>query len=649
MYGKHLALLIVALGFALGGRLFACEEPAKSAAPDPRYPVDGGSKRSQYAVAEDDLYKSPISVLYSADRLYVVCEESKEVLCIDPATGRVVARAEVGRHPFGITASPDGRRLYVSNRRDGTISVLEPGGDRLKVLNTFRVGDAPHGLVTDASGEVLYVANTHTDDVALIDTKSLKEIKRLAAGRYPFEVARSPDGKRIYVSSVLSASVPFRAPPEVEITFIDTASRAVVDRRRLPSTVISQGITVTPDSRFVVVALELPKNLLPETQMFQGWMVTHGVAILEAEEGGRSAFLLLDEPHLYFANAYGVRFSPDGGFLYVSSSGVDTVSVVDFSRVAEILKLENGKIGITDEEIERYARHLGLSSEHVVARLPTRNDPMGIAVAPDQLWVAERLNDTVAVFDTDSRQQVLSVDLGGPRVVTPLRRGAQLFNSAQVSFQRQLSCTTCHPENHLDGLTYDIGLDGIGQNLVDNRTMRGIADTGPFKWSGKNPTIARQEGPRAAQLFFRSHGFEADDNECVVQFIESLPVLENRFRPARKYNEFQRRGKVLFERDRTTDGRYIPIQNRCVTCHPAPYYSDGLKHNVGTKAEHDTDPYFDTPQLNNVHLQAPYLHDGRCYSLEEIWTRFNPDDTHGQTNDMTKEMLNDLIEYLKTL
>jgi len=241
------------------------------------------------------------------------------------------------------------------------------------------------------------------------------------------------------------------------------------------------------------------------------------------------------------------------------------------------------------------------------------------------------------------------IDLGGPKVETALRRGERLFNHASVSFQQQLSCTTCHPENHLDGLSYDIGLDGMGLNLVDNRTMRGIAGTGPFKWNGKNPTIARQEGPRAAQLFFRSHGFEEKDNECVVKFIESLPLLENRFRPQRKYTEFQRRGKNLFERGLTRDGRYIPIGNRCITCHPPPYYTDGLRHDVGTKASHDLDGEFDTPQVNNIHLQAPYLHDGRCYTLEEIWTIFNPDDTHGQTNDMTKEMLNDLIEYLKTL
>ena len=49
-----------------------------------------------------------------------------------------------------------------------------------------------------------------------------------------------------------------------------------------------------------------------------------------------------------------------------------------------------------------------------------------------------------------------------------------------------------------------------------------------------------------------------------------------------------------------------------------------------------------------MYLEPPYMHDGRCYSLEEIWTRFNPGDTHGVTNDMTKDQLNALIEYIKT-
>jgi hypothetical protein len=42
------------------------------------------------------------------------------------------------------------------------------------------------------------------------------------------------------------------------------------------------------------------------------------------------------------------------------------------------------------------------------------------------------------------------------------------------------------------------------------------------------------------------------------------------------------------------------------------------------------------------------LHDAAAATLEEIWTKFNPDDRHGRTNDLKKDELNDLIQYLRT-
>ena len=58
---------------------------------------------------------------------------------------------------------------------------------------------------------------------------------------------------------------------------------------------------------------------------------------------------------------------------------------------------------------------------------------------------------------------------------------------------------------------------------------------------------------------------------------------------------------------------------------------------------------FDSPNLNNVYESAPYLHDGSANTLEEIWTLNNDNDEHGVANDMTKNQLNDLVEYLKAL
>jgi cytochrome c peroxidase len=105
----------------------------------------------------------------------------------------------------------------------------------------------------------------------------------------------------------------------------------------------------------------------------------------------------------------------------------------------------------------------------------------------------------------------------------------------------------------------------------------------------------------------------------------------------------------MFERTETADGREIPLELRCATCHFPPYYTDRRVHNVGTRQPDDRGGKFDTPHLSNIYDSAPYLHNGMASTLEEIWTVYNPNDEHGVTNDMTKDQLNDLIEYLKTL
>ena len=612
-----------------------------------------GSRYTQYAEPEDDLYKSPIRLALSKDSklLYVVCENTHEVLAVDTESRRVVNHVKVGKHPFGITFGPDGKRMYVSNRWDDSVSVVDVAS--MQVARIFPVGDDPHAMVTDVTGRYLYVTNMAENDISVIETDNCTEVKRLLAGMYPFDIAKSSDERYIYVANQLSNLVPFRTPPILELTIIDAERQLVVDRRNFFSTVIGQGVVVSPDNRFVVVALELPKNLIPETQIYQGWMVTHGFTITETGQKGRTAYLLLDEPHLYYADPYGIALSPDGRYLYISSSGVDIVSVVDMEKVYALLEVKDGKIGISDETIELYARNLALSSEYVIARIPTGANPKALAIAPDGRWlyVANRLSDSITVIDAQKLQSAGEIDLGGPKKETMLRWGEKLFNYSSISFQKQLSCNTCHPENHLDGLVYDIAIDGgMGLNLVDNRTMQGIAETAPFKWSGKNPTLYRQEGPRAAQLFFRSHGFVADENEAIVRFIESLPIPNSRYLASDgKLNEFQKRGQELFERAYDNLGRYIPVANRCITCHPPPFYTDRMMHDVGSQAYFDTNTDYDTPQLNNIYENTPFMHDGRCYSLEEIWTKFNPDDLHGVTNDMKKEQLNDLIEYMKAL
>jgi YVTN family beta-propeller protein len=299
-----------------------------------------------------------------------------------------------------------------------------------------------------------------------------------------------------------------------------------------------------------------------------------------------------------------------------------------------------------------FPNHLGKPTEFVIAHIPTKHSPRGIIITPDgkKAFAANALDDSLTVIDIETLEAVDRVDLGGPKVITKVRYGERIFHSANVTFHRQFSCHSCHPDGHVDGLTYDIEPDGIGISPVDNRTLRGILDTAPFKWEGTNPSLQRQCGPRLAVFFTRIQPFNPEELSALDNYICTIPRPPNRYRPlGAELTDAQRRGKKMFERTMANDGRIIPKENRCITCHFPPLYTDRQQHDIGTKFWLDRESEFDTPHLSNIYDSAPYLHNGMAETLEEIWTRYNPDDKHGVTNDMTKDQLNDLIEFIKTL
>ena len=169
-----------------------------------------------------------------------------------------------------------------------------------------------------------------------------------------------------------------------------------------------------------------------------------------------------------------------------------------------------------------------------------------------------------------------------------MRRGERLFHNARITFRRQFSCHSCHPDGHVDGLTYDIEPDGIGVDPVDNRTLRGILDTAPFKWSGKNPSFSRQCGARLSSFFTRLEPYTPEELADLDLYICTIPRPPNRYRPlGAPLTDAQRRGKAIFERTRTNDGREIPEINRCATCHFPPLYTDRRLHDVGTRMAFD--------------------------------------------------------------
>jgi len=592
------------------------------------------------------IYKTPVNLAISPNGrlLYVACESSDSVIVVDRATQAKIAEITVGGQPADVTFRPDGMVAYVSNRLDDTVSVIDVVSRR--VLKVLPVGDEPHGLLTDSEGKRLYVLNTSSDDISVYDTGTLTELKRITAGRGPWSLALSPNGGSLLVTNTLSRFVRLRTPPLSEITVITTVDSAVVDRMPLPQANLVQGVAWHPEGEFGLATLNRTKTLVPMTKLTQGWTITNGLAVIWKDEGVVDQ-VLLDEPNFAFSDATDVFFTPDGQWALVTSCTSDRVAVVDVPRLLSILKRA------TLHEIkEVLPNHRGKATEFVVKHIPTERAPRGLTIAPDGrlAYVCNSLDDSLTVIDIATMEAIGRIDLGGPKEISKVRFGERLFNDSKITFQRQFSCHSCHPDGHIDGMIYDIEADGIGVSHVDNRTLRGINDTPPFKWEGTNPSLARQCGARLAVFFTRGAPFTAEELSAVDNYVCTIPRPPNRYRPlGAPLTGAQRRGKAIFERTMTNDGRTIPVDNRCVTCHCPPLYTDRTKRDVGTREKLDRTGLFDVPHLNNIYDSAPYLHNGMAPTLEEIWTVYNPHDKHGVSNDMTKDQLNDLIEYLKTL
>jgi YVTN family beta-propeller protein len=589
-------------------------------------------------------YPSPIEMAMAADgsRLYVVCEGTNEVVEIDPVAGTVLRRVRVGQHPKSIALSTDGRFLYVANSWSDSVSVI--GVAALKVTKELPAGFEPNAAVADAEGRFLYVANRMSNDVSVIDLARGEETKRLLAGKGAAYLTLSPDGRRIYCTHIYPQPGEFRTPPESEVTVIDTRRQMVVERERL---VNAAGVFhVAADHGRLVIAAQLrPKNLIPLAHVEHGWVFGNSLSVFGAGVG-EVVQVPIDELDRYYTPPFALAISPGERELYVSTTGSDSVTVIEIPKMLAFIR------AASPEQRRGMANDLSASANYVSARIPVGRAPKGLALSPDgkRLYVANRTDDTISVVDTAARRVASTISLGRGAKLTAERSGERLFYSARFAFQGHFGCANCHTEATLDGLSWDLEPDGFGVDIVDNRLLEDVADTAPYKWNGGNPDLETECGPRTEKYFYRAQSYSPAELADLVSFIKSIPSRPNRYR--RKDGELtaqQQRGLSIFSRTLTKSGKPIDYNNQCIVCHNGPHYTNLSAVDVGTGKPTDRSPLIDVPQLNNIAASAPYLHDGSARTLEEIWTVFNPHDRHGVTNDLSKDELNDLIEYLKTL
>ena len=141
----------------------------------------------------------------------------------DVASGQLsphaIAEAHPGAGPRHGAFHPDGRRLYLANELDNTVTVYDYDGQQgqlhaLQTLDTLPPG-APENTVADihvsASGSRVYVSNRGHNSVAVFAVGENGSLKNLGfpscGGDWPRNFSLSPDGRYMLVANRFSNEI----------------------------------------------------------------------------------------------------------------------------------------------------------------------------------------------------------------------------------------------------------------------------------------------------------------------------------------------------------------------------------------------------------------------------------------------------------
>jgi YVTN family beta-propeller protein len=288
---------------------------------------------------------------------------------IDPATNKVVGVIHDIEVPHGVTAAPDGTRLYFTNEALHTVDVVD--GSTFAVIARVPLSGRPNNIAISNDGKRVYAGIAQAPGaVDVIDTVALTRAKSIAVKGSIHNVYVTPDGKH-----VVSGSIPGRM-----ITVIDQATETIAwelpmsagirpmafERAADGSTsrIFVQlsdyhGIAVVDfKERKEVTRFETPA-IPGETKHTEGLQAApmHGFAVTPDGK------LLLATSKVY-STMYGyslpdlkpvghvhvgqhpewVALTPDGKRAYVAAAGDNAVSVVDTATLKEIARIPVGQV-----------------------------------------------------------------------------------------------------------------------------------------------------------------------------------------------------------------------------------------------------------------------------------------------------------------
>lgn len=553
----------------------------------------------------------------------VANEDDASIHTIDLDKRDEIAVTQLPGSPSALTVLADGR-LVVALRDRNELLVMEAGADassKFEVRCRLPVASEPVGLasVKTNDGEKLVVTSGYGHTLGVYETGRFHTQRLVDLPRDPRAVVIA-NGKA-FVSHTVSAKV----------SAFDLESGTL------------EKINIFPKTRVETSTQTIEKEIFFGNQGFS----------LALNENGRlfAPMVSVDPGEPKITGGYGsteIPVKPFVGVIDVALAKpieIPIGSVFTFSANSLECTVPRAAAAVGDRlfvtclgsdellELDGRARN---AAQFILRRTQVARGPLGLAVDGNRAVVMSQFDRVVNIVDLADRKsapQLIALSRPVGEIDEKFERGRQIFHD---NFDPRVSkdsraCVNCHPDGREDGFTWSTP-DGPRQTI----SLAGrLPNAAPYGWFGDHVDVHNHLKHTLSRLGGQGFGAkDSSDLDALVTYISHMKAPIGTKNQAS--NELIAEGHALFH----------SAKQGCGDCH-AEGGTDKHRHDVGTGQELEARLTFDTPSLFAIAGSAPYYHDGRYKTLDDLLSK--ADDKMGHAKHLNAKERSAMVAYMESL
>jgi hypothetical protein len=532
---------------------------------------------------------------------YVVLRGTGEVLTVDLAAAAAGERRKVCALPRGITLAADGQRLLVACAEGKLVDLPLSGTEtRVEAKSSVDVRDVV------VSGGRTFVSRFRSAELLSLDANlALQSTKKLPS------VADTFRGDQFSaVPGVFDAEVAWRTVPGPDGSVVMVHQRATADDIMIDSPNGKGSDTGSPGGPDTSGTPNTGESTYGGAVFTGCGGIVHSAVTVVAKDG-----TVITSPQLG-----GVVLPVD---VAVSSNGIIAVASAG-ARDVETPSLSPRLIGassislLTAPELDRASMGTCLATNFTV---PITEPVVAVAFDPTGRLLAQtREPSKLIVIDDITTLGTRILNLPGD---SRLDTGHEIFHRDAGG---GIACASCHVEGTDDGRTWHF------QPFGARRTQAidvGLAGTEPFHWDGTLPTMDHL----MTEVFVGRMGGPGESPKRIEAVQNWIFQLKPRAPLRSGSDPAAQRGMALFESPEVG----------CSSCHSGPKLTNNTTVDVGTGGD------FQVPSLLGIAQRVPVMHNGCAATLMDRFDASCGGTAHGNTSQLSRAELEDLVAFLESI